>query len=136
MIFYVKKIQKILKKRRMNRDIHYKLQGAYKELGDWVRILGDELQRNYEYRDEIREIQDIDHDEIESLNNELEKRNKKRRNSFNFYINEIRESLNNVELHYDILEKYFRSREEALQTLSNLQQLQQEEPSEKKKKLN
>ena len=104
----------------MNRDIHYKLKDAYKELRDWVRILGNELQRNYEYRNEIREIKDVDHDEIESLNNELEEKNKKRRNSF--HINEIRERLNNVELHYDILEKYFRSREEALQTLSNLQQ--------------
>ena len=109
----------------MYRDIHYKLKDAYKELRDWVRILGDELQRNYEYRNEIREILDVDHDEIESLNNELKERNKKRRNSFNFYINEIRERLNNVELHYDILEKYFRRIEEALQTLSNLQQ---EEP--------
>ena len=105
----------------MEKNIDYKLKDAYKELRYWVRILGDELRKNYEYIDEIREIQDVDHDDIKSLNNKLEERNKERRNSFNFYIDEISERLNNVELHYDILEKYFRSREEALQTLSNLQ---------------
>ena len=106
----------------MDKNIDYKLKDAYKEPRDWVRILGDELQRNYKYMDEIREIQDVNHDEIKSLSNEVEERNKERWNSFNFYIDEIRERLNNVELHYDNLEKYFRSREEALQTLSNLQQ--------------
>ena len=106
----------------MDKNIDYKLKDAYKEPRDWVRILGDELQRNYKYMDEIREIQDVNHDETKSLSNEVEERNKERWNSFNFYIDEIRERLNNVELHYDNLEKYFRSREEALQTLSNLQQ--------------
>ena len=106
----------------MDKNIDYKLKDAYKELRDWVRISGDELQRNYKYMDEIREMQDVDHDEIKSLNNKLEERNKEWQNSFNFYIDEISERLNNVELHYNILEKCFRSREEALQTLSNLQQ--------------
>ena len=106
----------------MDKNIDCKLKDAYKDLRDWVRGLGKELQRNYEYIHEIREIQDVDHDEIESLNSDLEKRNKKRRECFDYYINEIRKRLNIVVLHYNILEKYFRSREEALQTLSNLQQ--------------
>ena len=112
----------------MEKNIDYKLKYAYTSLGYWVQLLGDELQRNYEYMDEIREIWDEDHDEIENLNKELEERNKKRRDNFNFHIDRIRKRLNNVELHYDILEKYFRSREEDLQTLSNLQQ---EEPPKK-----
>ena len=77
--------------------------------------------------DEIRGIQDVDHDVIENLNNELEKKNKLRRHNFEFPIGEIRKRLINVELHYDILEKYLCSREEALQTLSDLQQ---EDPEE------
>ena len=106
----------------MEKNIDYKLKDAYKELRYWVRTSGDELRKSYKYIDEIREIQDVDHDEIESLTSGLGERYKARRFKFNFHINGIRERLNNVELHYDILEKYFRSREEALQTLSNLQQ--------------
>ena len=37
-------------------------------------MLGDELKKNYEYRDKIIEIRDDDHDEIENLSNELEKK--------------------------------------------------------------
>ena len=120
-------MENIKKGKKMEKNIDYKLKDAYKELRYWVQILGDELRKNYEYIDEIREIQDVDHDEITSLTSGLGQRNKERRFKFNFHIDEIRRRLNNVELHYDILEKYFRSREEALQTLSNLQQ---EDPEE------
>ena len=58
----------------MDKNIDCKLKDAYKNLRGWVRMLGDELQRNYEYRDEITEIQDVDYDEIEILNYELEKK--------------------------------------------------------------
>ena len=94
----------------MDKNIDYKLKDAYENLRKCVQLLGDELQRNYEYRDEIREIRDVDHDVIENINNELEGRNKIRRYNFNFHIDKIRKSLINVELHYDILEKYFRRR--------------------------
>ena len=111
----------------MDKNIDYKLKDAYKNLRECVQLLGYELRRNYEYMDEIREIQDVDHDVIENLNSELEKKNELRRHNFNFCIGEIRKRLINVELHYDILEKYFRIREASLQTLSDLQQ---EDPKE------
>ena len=111
----------------MDKNIDYKLKDAYKNLRECIQILGNELQRNYEYMDEIRGIQDVDHDVIENLINELVKKDELRRHNFNFRIGEIRKRLINVELHYDILEKYFHSREEALQTLSDLQQEECEE---------
>ena len=111
----------------MDKNIDYKLKNANKNLRECVQLLGYELRRNYEYMDEIRGIQDVDHDVIENLNNELEKKNELRRHNFNFRIGEIRKCLINAELHHDILKKYFRSREEALQTLSDLQQ---EDPEE------
>ena len=55
----------------MDKNIDYKLKDAYKYLREWVQLLGDELQRKYKYRDEIREIRDVDHDVIENLSNEL-----------------------------------------------------------------
>ena len=80
----------------MDKNRDYKIKDAYKNLREWVQLLGDE----------IREIRDVDHDELEEWN-------KKRGYNFNFHIDEIRKRLKNVEFHYKILE--------ALQTLSNLQ---------------
>ena len=54
----------------MDKNIDYKLTDAYKNLRECVQLLGYELQRNYEYMDEIRGILDVDHDVIENLNNE------------------------------------------------------------------
>ena len=104
----------------MVKNINDKLKDAYKNLSDCVQLLGDELRRNYEYMDEIREIRDDDHDEIKSLTSGLGERNKEWRSRFDSCIGEIRIRLINVELHYDILEKYLPGREEALQTLNNL----------------
>ena len=93
----------------INKNIDYKLRNAYIDLIRWVDVLGDELQKNYECMYEIRQIQDVDHDKI---NSELDERSKDLRFNFSFFTDMLKNSSDVIKFYYKILEKYFYSKVE------------------------
>ena len=86
----------------MSNDIDYKLRNTYIDLKNWVDVLGDELQKNYECMYKIRQIQDVYHD----------KRVKDLRFNFSFYTDMLKSSLDVIKVYYQILEKYIYSKVE------------------------